>query len=274
LERISGLIRSNIVMDASQDLGGWSKRLTEWASRLEPKAEGEESSSSSSSGDSPSPDEAMMKQLMALLRLRDRQATALSMTQLLEKQRAEDAAYGDKARVLAATQGQISGDFRQARVENRLPNLAQAYDDTFQPIQASAELLSKPQTDGVTQKAEQSAVEQLTDLINLINELTQNGPKSQSGASEPSEAEAEMMMQMAQQQGSTGMSMEAKDTPGPNTNGGTTNRRGEPFKGSAQGKAANARSNQRIGADTKNFPVEFRQALENYFRALEKEGLQ
>lgn len=274
LERISGLIRSNIVMDASQDLGGWSKRLSEWASRLEPKSEGEESSAASASGDSPSPDEAMMKQLMALLRLRDRQATALSMTQLLDKQRAEDAAYRDKARVLAATQGQISGDFRQVRVENRLPNLAQAYDDTFQPIQASAELLSKPQTDGVTQKAEQSAVEQLTDLINLINELTQNGPKSQSGASEPAEAEAEMMMQMAQQQGSTGMSMEAKDNPGPNSNGGTTNRRGEPFKGSAQGKAANARTNQRIGADTKNFPVEFRQALENYFRALEKEGLQ
>ncbi len=274
MERISGMIRSNIVMEASQDLGGWSKRLTDWAVRLEPKPAGEESSGASASGEQGAQDDAMMKQIMALLRLRDRQATMLNMTRSLEDQRAQDPAYGDRAKILASTQDQITGDFRQTRLENRLPNLAQAYEDAFQPINESGVLLAKPQTDAGTQKAEASAVEHLTDLVNLINELTQNGPKSSSSSGESAEAEMEFMMQMAQQQASAGMSMEASENPGSSGAGGTTNRRGEAFQGSAQGKAANSRSGQRIGGDSKTFPVEFRDALENYFRALEKEGLQ
>ena len=274
MERISGMIRSNIVMEASQDLGGWSKRLTDWAVRLEPKSDEEESSGASSSGEPGAPDEAMMKQIMGLLRLRDRQSTMLNMTRSLEDQRAKDPAYGDRAKILASTQKQITGDFRQARVENRLPNLAKAYEETFEPIDQSGVLLSKPQTDTATQKVEQSAVEHLTDLANLLIELTQNGPKSSSSSGQSAEAEMEFMMQMAQQQASEGMSMEAGENPGMGRSGGTTNRRGEAFQGSVQGRAANSRTNQRMGGDSKSFPVEFREALENYFRALEKEGLQ
>ncbi len=274
MERISGMIRSNIVMDASQELGGWSKRLTDWAVRLEPKPDEEESSASSASGEPGAPDEAMMKQIMALLRLRDRQSTMLNMTRSLEDQRAKDPAYGDRAKILASTQKQITGDFRQVRVENRLPNLAQAYEDAFEPINQSGLLLSKPQTDAATQKVERSAVEHLTDLVNLINELTQSGPKSSSSSGQSAEAEMEFMMQMAQQQASAGMNMEPGENPGTSRSGGTTNRRGEAFQGSVQGRAANSRTNQRIGGDSKTVPVEFREALENYFRALEKEGLQ
>lgn len=275
MERISGMIRSNIVMDASQDLGGWSKRLMDWAGRLEPKSDGDDSSGESAGGEQGAQDDAMMKQIMALLRLRDRQSTMLNMTRSLEEQRAKDPAYVDRAKILASTQQQITGDFRQVHLENRLPNLAQAYADAFEPINQSGVLLNKPQTDKETQKSEQSATEHLTDLANLIIELTQNGPKSSSSSSgESAEAEMEMMMQMAQQQASAGMNMQEGQTPGASRSGGSTNRRGEAFQGSVQGKAANSRTNQKIGGDSKNFPVEFREALENYFRALEKEGLQ
>jgi hypothetical protein len=57
---------------------------------------------------------------------------------------------------------------------------------------------------------------------------------------------------------------------GGNTSGGSANRAGGPINGNVQGKGASARNVGKASGVIENAPAEFRDALENYYRAIEK----
>jgi hypothetical protein len=59
-------------------------------------------------------------------------------------------------------------------------------------------------------------------------------------------------------------------TPGMNFNGGNTDMAATPQNGNATGKADAARIGRKAGGSTASLPAEFRDALENYYKAIEK----
>jgi hypothetical protein len=60
--------------------------------------------------------------------------------------------------------------------------------------------------------------------------------------------------------------------PGMNMNGGDTAMAATPVAGNATGKGDAPRTARKAGGSTANAPTEFREALENYYKALEKGG--
>jgi hypothetical protein len=66
--------------------------------------------------------------------------------------------------------------------------------------------------------------------------------------------------------------MQGGMTPGMNFNGGNTDMAANAQNGNATGKADVARSARKAGGSTANLPTEFRDALENYYKAIEKGG--
>jgi hypothetical protein len=132
-------------------------------------------------------------------------------------------------------------------------------------------LLSKPETGAETRNAEGKTIELLSDAINLINEQVQQSSGQSSSSSSASE-EIAFLMQMMAQSRAQGMAQDKGKSGGGSQAGGSTDRRPDAANAGATGKGAERRSTQRATGFSGNVPSEFRDALESYFKALEKEG--
>jgi len=66
--------------------------------------------------------------------------------------------------------------------------------------------------------------------------------------------------------------MQSGQRPGGNMNGGTTDRAGGSLTGNGEGRSGETRSVKKSSGLPQNYPTEFRQALENYFKAIEQNG--
>ena len=108
----------------------------------------------------------------------------------------------------------------------------------------------------------------LSDLINFINEQAKRQKSSSQQQQQQQQAEAEMLMQMAQQE-QVGMRPSQQPATGPNQNGGTTDKASPGTTGDAKGAEAAARRTGKGSGTTRPVPSEFREALENYFKAVE-----
>jgi hypothetical protein len=266
LDRVRGMIQENISMEAIRNLGQWSGQLTAWAELLEPPSD---SGGGGGGGEGGNPDDTLMKQLMALLRVRDREINLRQRTGILDKQRADETVYREAARALSASQEQIRGQVAQIQSENMIPAFEFPLQDIIDSMQDVEELLDKPQTDRETDMAQTQAIEQLSDIINLINEQQQRSSSSSSSASLTAEEMAFLMEMMALQPNpALGMGMNPQG--GGSLAGGSTERPATPMPGAHQGQAEESRAVNRAGGSTANFPTEFREALENYFKAIEQ----
>ncbi|MEW6306247.1 MAG: hypothetical protein AB1705_22500 [Verrucomicrobiota bacterium] len=264
LDQLRGMIASNISMQAMDQLSDWSQRFNAWADRLEPKPE---DSGGGGAGQGGKPPMDMSKQLMALLRLRQQEVNLRDRTRLLEKQRAQDANYEGTAKKLSASQFQMRKQVMAMQGENELPLLDEPLEETFLAMRESETVLAKPDTGAPADQAQGKTVDLLTDMINLLNELSQKNNSSQSSA----QAEMEFMMQMVAQD--TGaMPMRPGAQPGVNRNGGNTDKRPDALSGEAAGDNPEQRGIQRASGTSRTLPVEFREALESYFKAIEQEG--
>jgi hypothetical protein len=266
LDRIRGLIQENIAMEATQNLGRWSERLIAWADLLEPPSD---SDGGGGGGEGGSPDETLMKQLMALLRVRDREINLRQRTGILDKQQDKEAAYMEAAKNLRSAQEQIREQVAQIQIDNTIPAFEFPLQDVIDSMQDIEELLGKPQTDRETDLAQTQAIEQLSDLINLINEQQERSSSSSSSEGLSAEEMAFLMEMMALQPNpSLGIGMNPQG--GGNLAGGTTDRPTAPLTGAQRGRVEESRSVNRAGGGTANLPNEFREALEKYFRAVEQ----
>jgi hypothetical protein len=271
LDRLRGLIQENIAMEAMQNLADWSKKFNAWADKLEPK--GEEGSQGSGSGQSngeKKEDEAL-KQLLALLRMREKQVNIQDRTKILNGYLQDRTTYDDGAVLLAASQAKLNSDLTKQAVGNPYAVLESPYNDAITAMTDVESLLDKPRTDQVTYQAQNKSLSMLTDLINMLNEQAKkNSSSSGNGSSESSSEQMAFLMQMMAPQLSPGM--QAGQNPGSNMNGGSTDRAGGALTGNSEGKSGDSRDVKKSSGLPQNYPSEFRHALENYFKALEQSG--
>jgi hypothetical protein len=253
-------------MDAMQNLTAWSDRLNGWADILQPKSDSS-SGGNGQGGEGNPQDEGLLKALMGLLRARDRELGLRQRTGLLDREDHAQAAYDQAAKALASNQEQVRQEMTKVQGDNPIPALEFPLQDIVDAMQGVEGLLGKPQTDQETVSAQTKTIEQLSDLINLINEQQQQDSSSSSSQSASAEEMAFLMQMMAKQSASMGSGMSPKG--GGNRTGGTTDRTVGATPGDTNGQIGEARKVNRAGGSTANLPSEFRDALQDYFRAVE-----
>ncbi|MBA4149935.1 MAG: hypothetical protein H0X66_17625 [Verrucomicrobia bacterium] len=268
LDRTRELVENNVGMEATRNLAVWSKRFADWADKLQPPVE--ESSSGQGQGEGEGEGPNMTKTLIALLRLREREMNLHRQTTLLEEQKSAAQDYKAQADELRVIQQKIKEGIAEIEQDNKLPMLKQPYQETQQAMKEVERYLEVPQTDAVTAEAQVKTVELLTDVINLINEQAKRNPPP-SGSSEGQESQdMAFLMQMMSQPG-MGQGLPSQQGGG-NMSGGSTDRAAAGNTADGTGKGADGRKvNKASGSSGVNVPTEFRETLENYFKALEQE---
>jgi hypothetical protein len=267
LYHIRELIQANIGMQASTRLAEWSRQFQSWADRLAPPPSDGSSGGGEGGGEGEHP---LIKQLMALIRLREQENNVRARTRLLENRKADHSAYHTAAQKLFELQSEMTQALRQVEDDNSELMLVQLLSDSHDAMVASRDLLEKPQTDNTTIEAQTRAIVHLSDAINLINEQRQQGEQNSPSESAMNAEMAFLMQLMSSSE--PGFGMAAGDTPGGSTAGGSTEQPSIPIPGDIRGARPGSRSVEKGtgGGDSHSYPSEFREALENYFQALEQ----
>ena len=263
LDRVRGLIQENNSMIASQNLTSWTQRFNAWADQLEPKSDPSAGGGQGSGGQG----QDLTKQLMALLRLREREVNVQDQTRVLERKKTDPSVYPEGTRMLSSTQKKLREDLGEIQRTNPLQEVEKPLAEAQTAMEAAESFLNKPQTDKTAQQSQTRSIEMLSDAINLINEQAQRGEGQQNSSS--SEEMASLLQMMALENG-MGMGVGMGSAGGGSQAGGTTERASTPAPGDARGKRAEARPINKASGTTQNVPVEFREALEHYYNAVEQ----
>jgi len=273
LDRMGGLIQSNITIQTSLDLTNWSERFQKWADALEPKS----SSQGGGGNGQGQPPLDLSQQLIALLRLREKESNLRDQTGVLEWSKDSTPDYKDQAASLAGTQGNLGQALDLIHQATPVPEFDPPFHQVATAMQEAQALLAKPQTDAITDGTEARSMDALSDLINLINESAQRAQQQQQQQEQAGGLTAEemafltRMMRASNQNGPPGMQPPSPGgNGGGNLTGGTTDQTGRAAGGDASGRNAATRNVLKAAGIIQNSPAEFRDALENYFHNVEK----
>jgi hypothetical protein len=271
LERMSSLIQNNITIQTSLDLTNWAGRFQSWADELQPKSDSS-SGGQSQGGQSGEPPKDLTKQLIALLRLREEEMSLRDQTKVLDaaKQNAPD--YQEQAATLSGSQEKLAESLEGIHKSVAVPQFDPPFQQTSSAMNETQGLLRKPQTDTATDAAEGKTVDDLSDLINLINELSQNSQQQQQQQpGQSSESSAEEMAFLKGLMENSGQDRPPMTQPvgGGNWSGGATDKAARPATGNMSGPNAAARNIHKAAGAIDSYPVEFRDALQNYFHGVE-----
>lgn len=267
LHRLQSMISENISFQAAQNLQAWAAQFNEWADLLKPPPGEEGGAGGAGQGSTPAQDP--LQQLMAILRLRERELNLRQQTQLLEsrKRRAGELEYNDAAGTLASNQETIAQDLAAAHERNELPFLNEPFLEARLSMQQAHALLQEPRTDVPTVQAQTRSIQVLSDLINLLNEQSKNDSSAQGGGSGEQAQMSFLLQMMAPAQMNAGEGQE----PGSGSSaGGSTSNAASGLEGSATGAGATRRDILKTSGGIQNLPAEFREPLERYYRALEQ----
>ncbi|NBR84192.1 MAG: hypothetical protein EBS84_12220 [Proteobacteria bacterium] len=266
LDRVRGLIDANISMDAMGNLATWTKRFADWAKKLEPP---EEESEGGGDGKGQPKEDKWLKMLMAAIRLRAGEARVLQQTTLLEEEKARNTRHAEGALKVAEQQRTLRGDLTKLQMSSDLEDARDYLLETQDGMRDAESALFDKLTGEPAQKPETAALARLSDLINFINEQAKRQkPKGDQQQQQQAQQEAEMMMQMARQEQQIGM--KPGQQPGQSAQGGTTDKASPATLGSdARGAEAAARRTGKGSGVTRQVPAEFREALEEFFKAVE-----
>lgn len=263
LDRVRGLIDANISMDAMGNLITWTKRFGDWSKKLEPPEE----ESQGGEGQGQPKDDKLLKLLLASIRLRAGEARVMQQTVLLEEEKARNPRHAEGTAKVAEQQRTLRGDLTKLQMNNDIEEAREFLLDTQDAMRDAETALFDKLTGEPAQKPENAALAHLSDLINLINEQAKRQKSSSQQQQQMTQAEAEMMMQMAQQEQQIGM--KPGQQPGQNASGGTTDKASAGTVGDARGAEAAARRTGKGSGVTRQVPAEFREALEQFFKAVE-----
>ncbi len=271
LDRVRGMIVDNIGMEASRSLATLSTKFADWATKLEPPKQESNSNGGEGQGSGPKPED-LTKQLIALLRMREREMGIQQQTRLLDEQKGDAENYKKRADSIVGNQKKVTEELVEMKDKNQVAILARPFNEAHAALNAVEVLLTKPQTDNATVETETRSIDLLTDLINLINELAQRNPPPSSAQNKSGAEDMAFLMKMMAQPQKPGKGMPMKMPGGGNTTGGTTEQASGHATGNAQGKQGAEKTVQKAsGAAGAALPVEFRDQLESYFKALEQE---
>jgi len=259
LSHVAELIKKNEGQNAMQEAAGWSQRFSQWADRL---GSGDRSRAAAEmQGGTMSEQEMkemlkMLKQALALMRIRQQEETLRERTRMSEEQKANNPNYKEDAQALASMQQQLKEEIQKLQKEMGDSSLAGQLEPVAQAMGEAGSLLGKPQTDEPTVEAETRAIDQLTKVLNAMMSQCQGGQGGQCMG---------ILMQMMGMGNGTGR------TGGGSTAGGTTDQSNMAVTGNVDGKAADPRAPEKTsGRESKPLPMEFRDALQGYFNAIEQ----
>lgn len=264
LERVRGLIDANISMDAMGNLAVWTKRFADWSKKLEPPDE----ESQGGEGQGQPQEDKWLKMLMAAIRLRAGEARVLQQTTLLDEEKARHPRFAEAATKVAEQQRALRGDLTKLQMSSDLEPAREFLLNTQDGMRDAESALFDKLTGEAAQKPENDALLHLTDLINLINEQAKRQKSSSQQQQQMAQQEAELMMQMAQQE-QAGMRPGQQPATAPHQMGGNTDKASPGTTGDAKGAEAAARRMGKGSGVTRPVPAEFREALEQFFKAVE-----
>ena len=268
MDKVRAQIEANIAMEAMKNLATWSKKFGAWADVLDPPKD----SSAGGGGEGGQKSDDIMKLLMAYLRMRATELNIHDRTRLLDEQKVTDTGWEQSTKKLAENQRTLREDLFRMQLENQHAFLKDPLLDATETMRDAEIQLFKPDTGKETTQAEVKTVEHLSDIINLINEQIQRN-NSESKSSQPQEAE--FMMQMVAQPNAPGMptpGQQPGQQPGMNLAGGTTNDRNRATPGDPRSKLAGGARKGRTSGATRALPAEFREAIENFYKATEQKN--
>jgi hypothetical protein len=268
LEKVRKLIVENIGMEAMQNLALWSDRFEAWADRLQPKEQGASQSGGAGQGGGDQKEDDSLKQLLGLLRMREKEVNIQDRTTVLNEYAGDKVTYRDGAVMLAASQSQLNRDLTRQAVKNPHVALDAPYNDASVAMADVQNFLEKPRTDEPTRVAQEKSVLMLTDLINILNEQAQKQQSSSSASQQAATAEEMAFLMQNMSPGSQGN--KPAQTAGRSTAGGSTDHVDMVDQRNAAGKSGENRVINKSSGLPQNYPTEFRDALQNYFRALEQ----
>jgi len=250
LQKIAEKIKENVVAQAVQYCYRWSDQFLEWAKRLE--AEESQNGGSQGSGNQEQMNEIDLENLMALLRIRDEQETLIDRTSILDRRKNEIKNYQREAARLAFKQTDLREGLESllsARVVAKVkPRLIQASD----AMNEAEMMLRKPDTG-------KQVVDSQTDALNLLDDAIRQIFKS-GQCKNPGASALSQMMNMGQGQQAGG------NVAGDPTHGGKKGEGSDPKGAGGQEKTIEKTS----GLRTRQLPVEYREALQEYFNAIEQ----
>ena len=275
LDEVGNLIGGNIAMETIQDLGRWMRRLNSWAEMLEPPAE--DSKSGSGKAGEQQKQQKLIKMLLAFIRIRMNEVSLHQHTRMLDEDRTQKT-FAQAAEKLSEQQRDIRQDFFKVQMENEHEVMKELFLDGQTALMDSEYGLREPETGKPTQDAQIASIRNLSDLINLINEEAKRGkkkPQNQSPQQQQAMEEMQMLLKLAQQQMKTAFSrmpgMKPGSSPGTGENGGGTGTAGNIPGGRNENGGPGDGSGNRASGRTRQIPAEFRQIMERYFKAVEKE---
>ena len=258
----SGLINRNVSFAALDLLDHWSERFKEWADMLEEEEEG-----GGGGGQGGGEQKDMTEQLIALLRVREKQVAILDNTNFLAK--APDAeVQKERSELLSKDQRELMTDLTGVQVDMEIAELNPLFDDAHTSMANSAEGLEKNDWSKTTTMEQRKARDIVSDIINLLIESSRSN--SEQSSNSESQAMQFLLMQLAGSQPGQGLGMTPGMTGGGSKQGGDTDQVHENNNVDGGGKASNDRKIQRASGASGTPPQEFRRALENYFRQIEQ----
>ncbi len=238
--------------DIQKNLGGLAigkskdvqARLEAWAEKLEQAAGG--GGGGEGGGGGPQVEKEV---ILGLMRARIREESLREQTRAVDQIKQEPRAHTLAAGSLASMQQQISEDTKALQEKTKIPQVAQAIEKLSGAMDDTGLLLRKPQTDSETIASETVVIEAIASMM--------QANKSSSSGSQPMDAEA-----------IAAMMMQAGQKPGGNTSGGTPDHDTQRFGGPGAGNSGDPRRvRQSGGVDAASLPVEYRDVMQDYFRA-------
>ena len=259
----SGLIKKNVSFAALDLLDHWAKRFEDWANMLEEEEGGGGGGSGSGGGECKD----ITAQLVALLRIREKQIAILDKTTLLTDHFTEEVRK-QRSEILGKDQRELMTDLTGVQVDMEVEDLNPLFDDAHTAMANSAEGLEEMDFAKTTTMEQRKSRDIVSDIINLLIESTNSN--SQSSSSAESQALQFLLMQLAGSQPGQGLGMTPGMTGGGSQQGGDTDQNHQTGGVGGGGEASDSRKIQRSGGATGTPPPEFRRALENYFRQIEE----
>ncbi|MEI6808757.1 MAG: hypothetical protein WCN95_08540, partial [bacterium] len=261
LTELTDLVRRNVSGEAIESAGLWKGKLSAWADMLTGKKKGGgDGDGGGEGGDGEQLEKSDMEILVSLLRLRRREEDLREQTRLVESRKDDNPDYPAVAGKLAKTQRDIADGTRPFERKAIARPLQRLVEKVSGEMMNAVMYLQRPQTDQETIAIENGIIELLSSSIDEAGSQCKGGSAGAAGA----------MLAMAR---GKGVGKGSGRRPGQGSMaGGTTDKANLLSRGVSDGNSSGQRDVEKGGGiDAANVPEEFREALESYYRALEKE---
>ncbi|MCM8526980.1 MAG: hypothetical protein NE327_10725, partial [Lentisphaeraceae bacterium] len=258
LKELVELIEINKTSSAIKPAKEWAKQFEAWADILDPQKE----SDPNDPQDQNEPKEQDMKFLMALVRVIEQEQNLFEETKFVEESRKKLDSGDKEAQAKAEDSAKKLADRQKENLEELKKLTAQVGNKKVKELMEGAEnamdeayrSLVKGETSVKAQAAESAAVE-------LLISIFQSNGGSGSGSSSA---------MMAMLQGMMGMGSGSGSSPGGNNSGGQAETPTD-VNGDKKGDGLDAKNNKKhTTLQIEDIPVEFREALESYYKEVEE----